>query len=290
MHVEGIGGAGLTGTEELGGAGRHASCPALIWAAAGTNCTCGWLLAGVGCCDGRVSRAPGRPSPTPAPRTYPPTVVNGAVEVRPALRGWLHAGMVPASLAGGGVLLWGAPAGWPKATVGVYAATSLLLFGVSALYHRRRWSPRVRLALKRWDHANIYLLIAGSDTATFGLVLRGGERSAALVAVWVAATVGAVFRVLRPDAPRWVYTPLYALLGWGVVVFLPQVHRSGGPAVVALMLTGGVAYTVGGLVYALRRPDPRPRIAGFHEIFHGLTVVGWGCGYLAVALLTLDRH
>lgn len=249
-----------------------------------------WFPAEDGCCDGGVSRAQRRASEICALRGYPPVVAAAALEVRPALRGWLHAGMVPASVAGGVVLLWGARAGWPKAAVGVYAATSLLLFAVSALYHRRRWSPRARSLLKRWDHANIYLLIAGSDTPTFGLVLHGGERSAALAAVWAAAAVGAVFRILRPDASRWVYTPLYAALGWAVVVFLPQVHRSGGPAVVTLMLTGGVAYTVGGLVYALRRPNPRPRVAGFHEIFHLFTVLGWACGYLAVALLALDRR
>ncbi len=208
--------------------------------------------------------------------------------MKPALRGWLHVGMVPAVAAAGLVLLVVARAGWPKVTVAVYLVTSLVLFTTSALYHRGHWSPRAHDLLKRSDHANVYLLIAGTDTPLLGLALSGVERPAVLGAVWLAAAAGVLFRTLAPDAPRWLYTPLYALLGWATAFFLPDVDHRGGTAVAALVLAGGVAYTAGGLVYALKRPNPRPHLAGFHEVFHLLTVIGWTCQYLAIALLVLN--
>lgn len=209
-----------------------------------------------------------------------------AEPVKPALRGWLHVGMVPVVAAAGLVLLAVAPDGWPEATVAVYLVTSLLLFATSALYHRGHWSPRAHDLLKRSDHANVYLLIAGTDTPLLGLALSGTQRSV-LSAIWLAAAAGVLFRILAPDAPRWLYTPLYAVLGWATAFFLPDLDHRGGSAAAVLVLTGGLAYTAGGLVYALRRPDPRPHLAGFHEVFHLLTVIGWTCQYAAVALLVL---
>lgn len=222
---------------------------------------------------------------TAGPSSPPAASALLAVAVKPVLRGWLHAGMVPVVVAGGLVLLVLARDGWPQVAVAVHLATSLVLFTTSAVYHRGHWSRRVHGLLKRSDHANIYLLIAGTDTPLLGFAVPAGQRAVVLGAVWGAAAAGVAFRVVAPDAPRWLYTALYAVLGWATVVFLPDLHHRGGAAVVVLVLTGGVAYTAGGVVYALRRPDPWPRVAGFHEAFHLLTVIGWTCQYLAVALL-----
>lgn len=204
---------------------------------------------------------------------------------KPRLRGWLHAAMLPVVVVAGAVLVAGAPTGPARIGAAVYVATSWLLFGVSTAYHRGRWSARTLGLLRRWDHANIYLIIAGTYTPLALLALRGGIRVGVLVAVWFGAALGVVFRVAWLRAPRWLYTPLYIVLGWVAVAIIPQLLAGAGGAVLALVVAGGLLYTLGGVVYALRRPDPWPRWFGFHEVFHAFTVAAYAAQFVAVLLV-----
>jgi hemolysin III len=195
--------------------------------------------------------------------------------VKPRLRGWLHAGTFPLSVAFGVVMVALAPHERIRIAVAVFAVCAALLFGVSAVYHRGHWSPPVQAVLKRLDHANIFLIIAGSYTPFTVMLLPSGPAQTLLWIVWSGAVAGVAFRVLWVGAPRWLYVPVYVALGWVAVGYLPEFLHGGGPAVVTLVILGGVFYTLGGIVYGLKRPNPSPRWFGFHEVFHALTVVAF---------------
>ncbi|WP_124289605.1 hemolysin III family protein [Streptomyces sp. ADI91-18] len=205
--------------------------------------------------------------------------------IKPKLRGWLHAGMVPASVAAGIVLI--CLAGTPQATVActVYSATAWLLFGTSAVYHLGTWGPLGEAVLRRLDHANIFLIIAGTCTPLAVLLLSPDQRSVLLWVVWTGALAGIAFRVLWVGAPRWLYTPCYLALGWAPVFYLPDFLRNGGAAALALIVAGGLLYSAGAVVYALQRPDPSPRWFGYHEVFHALTVAAFTAHYAAIFLV-----
>lgn len=206
--------------------------------------------------------------------------------LKPLLRGWLHAVTAPLALVAGIVLVALAPNPTARWAVAVYAVTAVLLFGTSAFYHRGNWSPRVERLLKRIDHSNIFLIIAGSYTPFAVLLLHGTTRTTALWVVWVGALAGVAFRVLWVSAPRWLYTPMYVALGWVAVFFLPSFLHRGGVAVFVLVAVGGAMYSAGGLIYALKRPNPSPKYFGFHEIFHTLTVLAFVCQYVAISIAT----
>ncbi len=203
---------------------------------------------------------------------------------RPKLRGWLHAGTFPLSVAAGIVLVSLAPAGHARITAAVFSISAALLFGVSALYHRGRWTPAVQAVLKRLDHANIFLIIAGTYTPFTVLVLPPGPARLLLWIVWGGAIVGVGFRVLWVGAPRWLYVPVYVALGWVAVVYLPDFLHAG-VAPFVLVVVGGALYTVGGLVYGIKRPNPSPRWFGFHEVFHALTVAAFIVHYVGVSMV-----
>jgi hemolysin III len=203
--------------------------------------------------------------------------------VKPRLRGWLHAGMVPLTVAAGIVLIALAPSTPARVAAAVFSATAWLLFGTSAVYHRGNWSPRVAAVLKRLDHSNIFLIIAGSYTP-FALLLPYAQARTMLLVVWTGAVAGVLFRVLWVHAPRWLYTPIYVALGWVAVFYLGPLLQHGGAVIVALIAVGGLLYTLGALVYGLKRPNPSPRWFGFHEIFHTLTVLAFAAHYVAAAL------
>ncbi len=165
---------------------------------------------------------------TPRASAVEALVEEVAEVVRPRLRGWLHLGTFPLALLAGVVLVAMAPDGRARSACAVYAVTSVLLFGVSAAYHRGSWTPRTRRLLKRLDHSNIYLLVAGTYTPFAALALPEPQRSVLLWVVWSGAAAGVLFRVLRPDAPRWLYVPLYAVLGWIAVFFMPALIAGAG--------------------------------------------------------------
>jgi hemolysin III len=215
-----------------------------------------------------------------------PVGADGVLDwAKPRLRGWLHAVTSPLALAAGIVLIVLAPTGPATAAAAAYAATSVILFTTSAFYHRGHWSPRVQAALKKADHANIFLLIAGSYTPFGVLALGGAARVAVLSAVWGTALVGVAFRVFWTDAPRWLYVPLYIGLGWAAAFFVPQLISGAGVAAFVLVAVGGGLYTLGGVVYGLRRPNPIPRWFEFHEVFHALTVAAFVCQYVAASFV-----
>jgi hemolysin III len=214
-------------------------------------------------------------------------VAELAAAVKPLLRGWIHLGMFPVALVAGVVLVLVSPTTTARVSTTVFALTSVMLFGTSAVYHRGTWSPRVAGVLRRLDHSNIFLIIAGTYTPLALLLLEPPTARLLLWVVWVGAVLGLTGRVLWLGAPRWLYTPIYVALGCVALGFLPQFAASGGTGVVWLVVGGGVAYIAGAVVYGLKRPNPSPRWFGFHEVFHVLTVVGFGCHYAAVARAAL---
>lgn len=212
-----------------------------------------------------------------------------AAAIKPKLRGWIHAGMFPLVTAASIVLVVLAPTVALTWACAVFGLSAMMLFGTSAVYHRGTWSPRVAGVLRRLDHTNIFLVIAGTLTPLAVALLPTSTTRPLLIVVWAGALVGVLARVFWLGAPRWVYVPSYIALGWVAVWFLPSFWRAenGGPAVVWLVAIGGLAYTVGAVVYALKKPNPSPRWFGFHEIFHSLTVVGIVCHFTAVCLAVL---
>ncbi|MGJ0204965.1 PAQR family membrane homeostasis protein TrhA [Leucobacter sp. gxy201] len=209
------------------------------------------------------------------------------VEAKPRWRGWIHTGMFPITIAAGIVLICLAHGPIAKWASAVYMLSSMLLFGVSALYHRFNWKPRTKLVFKRLDHANIFILIAGTYTPIALLALPLDQGVLLLVLVWVGALVGIGFRVFWVSAPRWLYVPLYVLLGWAAVMFLVDIYRAS-PAAMVLIIVGGLLYTFGSVVYGFKRPNPVPGVFGFHEIFHALTVLAFLCHWTAALLVALD--
>jgi hemolysin III len=208
-----------------------------------------------------------------------------AEEIKPRLRGWLHAVMAPTAAVAGLVLVLVASTPAGKIGSGVFCLSAVLLFTVSATYHTRVWSDRGRVLLKRFDHANIFLLIAGSYTPYAVLVLPPAAARNLLVLVWTGALLGVAFRVLWVGAPRWLYVPIYIGLGWAAVFWAGDFAAGTNAAVLTLMVTGGLLYTLGGLVYGTKRPDPAPQWFGFHEVFHGLTIAAFLTHYVGVWLV-----
>jgi hemolysin III len=214
-------------------------------------------------------------------------------ELKPRLRGWLHAGSIPFVVAAGAVLIALAPSTGTKIGSAVFIASALMSFGVSAIYHRGTWQPAVWALLRRLDHSNIFILIAGTYTAFAMLLLYGDARVWLLSGIWGGALLGVLFRVFWTGAPRWLYTPLYIALGWFAVFFIPdfvdgadRLSTSIAVATLALVVAGGLLYTLGGVVYGLKRPNPKPEWFGFHEVFHTLTILAFISHYVAVSLAT----
>ncbi len=207
---------------------------------------------------------------------------------KPKMRGWIHFAAAPLSLAASIVLLVLAPTTATKWASAVYLASSFVLFGVSALYHLFYWSPRAELILKRMDHSNIFLLIAGTYTPLSIGLLPTRDATVILSIVWGGAILGIAINLLWAKAPRWLSTLIYVILGWTAIWYLPVFWRTGGPAVVILMVVGGVLYTIGAVVYALKRPNFFPRWFGFHEIFHAFTVLAWAAQCVAAYLAVLE--
>lgn len=209
------------------------------------------------------------------------------VEVKPSWRGWIHTGTFPLAIAAGIVLIvlaHGPAAKWSSA---VFMTTSMLLFGISALYHRFNWKPTTKVMLKRFDHANIFLLIAGTYTPLAVLALPPSKGVPLLFMVWSGALLGIFFRVFWVHAPRWLYVALYILLGWAAMMYIVDLFQANA-AMMILVVVGGLAYTAGAVIYALKKPNPIPGVFGFHEIFHTLTVVAFMCHWTAILLIALN--
>lgn len=215
------------------------------------------------------------------------TAPLGSAQAKPRLRGWLHAGAAPLALAAGIVLICLTPTALGKAASAVFMASSVILFSTSATYHLGRWSVRTKTVLRRLDHSNIFLLIAGTYTPLAVLLLDRKSMIILLSIIWGGALAGLLARVLWIGAPRWLYVPIYVALGWVAVIYLPAFARAGGAAVVWLVIAGGLAYTLGAVVYGLKRPNPFPAWFGFHEVFHLLTLLAFACHFTAIMIAAL---
>lgn len=213
--------------------------------------------------------------------------VSANAEIKPTWRGWIHAGTFPMAIAAGIVLIALADGAAAKWACAIFMATSVLLFGNSALYHRFNWGPRTKAVLKRIDHANIMLLIAGTYTPIAVLALPPQKGTVLLVLVWTGALLGILFRVFWINAPRWLYVALYLLLGWAAVMYLVDLLEAN-VAMMVLVIIGGLLYTGGAVCYALKKPNPWPGRFGFHEIFHVCTVLAFLCHWTACLLIALD--
>jgi len=205
-------------------------------------------------------------------------------DLRPTWRGWIHAGTFPVTIVAGIILLVLAEGSAAKISSAVFVLTSMLLFGNSALYHRFDWKPRTKIILKRIDHANIFLLIAGSYTPITVLALPPEKARLLLSLVWGGALLGIAFRVFWIHAPRWLYVPLYLLLGYGALIYIVDFFQANA-VMMTLILIGGLCYSVGAVVYALKKPNPVPGVFGFHEIFHTLTVAAFLCHWVAILII-----
>jgi hemolysin III len=201
------------------------------------------------------------------------------------MRGWLHAYAFFVAAVGGIVLSALAatrPGIAPLISCAIYSLTVCGLFGVSALYHRRVWSPRGYQVMRRLDHSMIFIFIAGTYTPFCVLLLTPGKATLLLAIVWGGALLGIGMKLIWPHAPRWLSAPLYIALGWVAVAVLPDILHRGGVTALVLLLVGGAAYSVGAVFYALRRPNPWPTVFGHHEFFHACTLVAAICHHIAI--------
>jgi len=207
-------------------------------------------------------------------------------DVKPTWRGWIHAGTFPLAIAGGIVLICLADGLTAKLSSAVFMLTSLLLFGISAVYHRFNWKPTTLAVFRRIDHSNIFLLIAGTYTPLALNALPFPKNVILLSIIWGGTAIGIAFRIFWLKAPRWLYVALYILLGWGAILYLGDLVAAN-VATMVLVLIGGVLYTVGAVFYGLKRPNPKRGVFGFHELFHSCTVLAFLCHWTAILLLVL---
>jgi len=206
----------------------------------------------------------------------------------PKLRGWFHLGATPIVIIASLVLFLLSKSSL-KFAVAIYSLTAILLFSVSALYHRVPWSPTKKKIWRRFDHANINLLIAGSYTPFAVTLLEGRDRTILLSVVWVGAAAGVAMRVFWLGAPRWLYVANYLLLGWVAVAYMPQLYRAGGLWILLPIIIGGLFYSVGAIFYALKRPGREAKYFGFHELFHIFVLAAWVSQYVAISVAIYSK-
>ena len=206
----------------------------------------------------------------------------------PKLRGWFHLGATPVVIIASLVLFILSKESL-KFAVAIYSVTAILLFSVSAIYHRVPWSPSKKKIWRRFDHANINLLIAGSYTPFAVSLLDGRDRTILLSVVWVGAALGVGMRVFWLSAPRWLYVANYLLLGWVAVAYMPQLYRAGGLWVLLPIVIGGLFYSVGAIFYALKRPGRAAKYFGFHELFHIFVLAAWISQYIAISVAIYSK-
>jgi hemolysin III len=201
---------------------------------------------------------------------------------KPLLRGVLHEVAAFVAAVAGAILVFRASGARARAGALVYGISLVSLFAVSAIYHRPDWSEKVRAVWRRLDHSAIFLLIAGTYTP-FSFLLGSRIGWIFLGIVWAGALLGIAMSVAWERAPKALVAAVCVLLGWAALPLLPALKASLGTSAVVLLATGGVVYSLGAAVYALRRPDPFPKVFGYHEIFHALVIAGAGCHFAVVA-------
>jgi hemolysin III len=217
------------------------------------------------------------------------TPVDTGHTAKPLLRGWTHAVSFPVMLLAGIAMLLVVQARFPdRLLLAVYVAGTATMFCVSAMYHRGRWTPPVKLRMQKLDRTAIFLAIAGGYTPIAALCLDGWTLAAVLIGVWSGALVGMAIQWM-PRVPRAWRGASYIIVSWVAVFTLPDLWRGLGPTGFVLVLAGGVCYTVGAVALATRWPDPWPRVFGFHEVFHAFTVVAAALQFVAIAAFVAPR-
>ena len=211
-----------------------------------------------------------------------PDAAPAGDQVPPRLRGWLHLVCFFLSVPAGAVVIATAGAGRARLAGLVYAVGMSAMFGVSAAYHRGRWSPAARRRMRRTDHGTIFLMIAGSYTPVCLLALRGTTGTAILTAVWVGAGVGILFALTGVAEKAVLGLLSYIGLSWAVVLALPELTRRLDAGEMTLLVAGGVVYTLGGVVLGTRWPNPSVRWFGYHEVWHAMVVVACACHYVTI--------
>ncbi|MGZ4462896.1 MAG: PAQR family membrane homeostasis protein TrhA [Gaiellaceae bacterium] len=214
-------------------------------------------------------------------------MVESSARVKPRLRGVFHEWALVVAVPLGILLGLQVETARARVAAAIFAASVVVMFGASALYHRPTWSPRWRRWLCSLDHAAIYGLIAGTYTPFGLLVLRGNWRIVVLAIVWSGAGAAVLLKLFWPRSPKWVAAIAGIALGWVGIVVFPQLLSRTGIACGVLVLLGGLLYSVGAAIYALKRPDPYPAVFGYHEIFHLLVVAAVGLQYAAIAFFVL---
>jgi hemolysin III len=212
-----------------------------------------------------------------------------ALNQKPRLRGVFHQWAFFVSLGAGTALILLANGSRAHIAAAIYAFSLSALLGVSALYHRVTWRPEARRWMRRLDHTMIFVLIAGTYTPFALLVLHGTLAHVVLIAVWVMAGAGVVLNLIWWNAPKPVTAAVYISTGWIAVLAFPQLWSGLGPVGFGLIVLGGILYTAGAIVYARRRPDPRPAVFGYHEIFHLLVIAAAACDFAAIAIYALPN-
>jgi len=219
-----------------------------------------------------------------------PAVANEpAVPVKPRLRGVSHQYAFFVSVGCGVGLILAASGGRARVAATIYAVAVSGLLGTSALYHRVTWRPAARRWMKRLDHTMIFVLIAGTYTPVALLALKGSLAEAILIAVWAGALGGVVFKLAWIDAPKWLFAAVYVVLGLVSGAIFGELPAAIGWLGVAGLALGGLLYIVGAIIYASGRPNPWPRVFGYHEIFHALVLAAAGLHYAVIAFAVLPR-
>lgn len=220
-------------------------------------------------------------------------MISGALAqtgaARPSMRGRLHQIAFICSIPMGITLVAMGRTPLARASAAVYALSLAALYGVSASYHRLSWSPRARQRMRRLDHSTIFVLIAGTYTPVTLLVLDGVWRASILSAVWGIALLGITLKITRIERMDRLGVVLYVALGWTAIVGMPRIVANLSVTGVALLVAGGVLHSAGAVIYARRRPDPNPRVFGYHEVFHSLVIAGSLCHYALITTLTVAR-
>ena len=209
---------------------------------------------------------------------------------KPKLRGIVHLVMSPLSLVAGLTLITLANELRGRITLGIFTLTAVTLFTCSALYHRVAWTDKNRAIWRRIDHSNISILIAGTYTPFAVYLLQPSQTKTLLIVAWGGAILISLLRIFWLSAPRWLYVAGYISLGWAAVFYMPEFLNSGGVAIFILILAGGLLYSAGGVIYALKKPNFSINWFGFHELFHAMTAAAFVCHFVAAVLTVFVKH
>jgi hemolysin III len=209
---------------------------------------------------------------------------------KPKLRGIVHLVMSPLSLVAGLTLITLANELRGRITLGIFTLTAVTLFTCSALYHRVAWTDKNKAIWRRIDHSNISILIAGTYTPFAVYLLQPSQTKTLLIVAWGGAILISLLRIFWLSAPRWLYVAGYISLGWAAVFYMPEFLKSGGVAIFILIVTGGVLYSAGGVIYALKKPNFSINWFGFHELFHAMTAAAFICHFVAAVLTVFVKH